>query len=52
MGRLFGDAAVRHGPRVIDLDIVMHGDAVVDIETPNGPLRVPHPSEWSFCRGL
>jgi 7,8-dihydro-6-hydroxymethylpterin-pyrophosphokinase len=45
MGRSHGEGALRHGPRVIDLDILMHGDDVVDVQTPDGPLRVPHARE-------
>lgn len=37
MGRRQG--GVRYGPRVIDIDILLYGDAVVDTEL----LQVPHP---------
>ena len=40
LGRLEGP---RHGPRVIDVDLLLAGDAVVD----SGPLRLPHPEVTS-----
>jgi hypothetical protein len=34
---------IRYGPRVIDLDICLYGSATLDdIDTPEGPLSVPH----------
>ena len=33
---------VRWGPRSIDLDLILYGDAVIDVPR----LRVPHPAAW------
>ena len=38
MGRTAG---VRYGPRQIDIDILLYGDHVIDLEVPD--LQVPHP---------
>ena len=38
MGRTDG---VRYGPRPIDIDILLYGDHVIDLEVPD--LQVPHP---------
>ncbi|TYZ68327.1 hypothetical protein PybrP1_007606 [[Pythium] brassicae (nom. inval.)] len=32
----------RYGPRLIDVDVLFYGDAVVTTETADGPLVVPH----------
>lgn len=31
-----------YGPRLIDVDVLFYGDAIVTTETANGPLIVPH----------
>ncbi|CDZ97869.1 dihydropteroate synthase [Phaffia rhodozyma] len=33
----------RNGPRVVDLDLIFYDDQVIDVETPEGGLIVPHP---------
>ena len=40
LGRSSG--GVRYGPRVIDLDLLLYGDRVVECDTSEGPLSVPH----------
>lgn len=39
LGRRRDDGAPRHGPRPIDIDLLFHGDAVIDAPG----LAVPHP---------
>ncbi|NJB66815.1 2-amino-4-hydroxy-6-hydroxymethyldihydropteridine diphosphokinase [Desulfobaculum xiamenense] len=39
LGRVRGEGVVRFGPRVIDLDLLLYGDAVMETET----LTLPHP---------
>jgi hypothetical protein len=34
--------SIRYGPRLIDVDILFYGDAIVTTETINGPLIIPH----------
>lgn len=33
----------RNGPREIDIDLLLYGDAQLRVETAAGPLQVPHP---------
>jgi 2-amino-4-hydroxy-6-hydroxymethyldihydropteridine diphosphokinase len=33
----------RDGPRTLDLDLLLYGQEVLDLQTPSGELRVPHP---------
>jgi 2-amino-4-hydroxy-6-hydroxymethyldihydropteridine diphosphokinase len=40
MGRNRGPAAIRRGPRLIDIDILLYNDAVIQTAS----LTVPHPS--------